>query len=619
MNDGNGTMNNGNGMYGAEHPGGVPDPGALFQALRAGLPPEIGLRQLGREAVLVGAEPRADYPEGAAFAAVIDGGCSSSAQVLREAFVAPEALGLPEAVDGAALIVVDPADRPQSEALYRRMGCRVVAESGSAVAEVLALAGGVSAGEVPEEPSETEVRPDAAAEPPAAPEPETPAAGRAESPGVVGGARYESPAREEPALRPSEDSQERRQRIRSSLAGRWTGERALTGEQVEALEAEATLSPLKRLLRRLGPLRRLLGAPREADPFGGMAPRFRRISAADAELIGSSEFPGVCVCANNKGGTGKTFTSVNLAAALSRMCHPAGHTEGLRVLLVEQNFGNSDIRERVALAPGGVRGLVEYVRDLERCRQTDTEAPPIVDYTTPISGMESLDVLLIAGDGEEWRHSGKFTFEHLDLLYESAGDYYDLVVVDVQNGLPQQESMVADTLMFWLSVADVFYLILDRSTGVQQASEFVDGARWFLTAEAFREGVEEIEVPLVPIFNQWDPDRPQAALWEGAVPDIGGDYAIGSGGESLYFLPIPLSDQVPEFERERRQIALESPSFIKAFTTVGLDFLTRVKRTRVAEHGPPAAPDTLERPPLGGPGVAAGAGAYRHGETGMSG
>ena len=310
----------------------------------------------------------------------------------------------------------------------------------------------------------------------------------------------------------------------------------MTPEQSAALSALNSMGATKKLYRRA---RRLLGMKGDdldrlvADAY---PPNYSRISMSDAAGMRECPFPGVIVIANNKGGCGKSFLAVNLAAALAKTSRPRGSEKGLNVLLVEQNYANSDIRTRVSTRPGNSRGLVEYVEDARSAGNPDAgggrEAPDLAEYTSPVKGLDNLHVLFISGEESEWRHKGKATTEDLDAVYEAAAgagggaDPYDIVVVDLQNGLPQAGDLTAETISFWVSVADVMYLVLNPSEAVEHGSEFLDGARRIVERQRQENPDGAPSCSLVPVFNMWRPESVAARRWESGAIALGADYAI---------------------------------------------------------------------------------------------
>lgn len=277
-----------------------------------------------------------------------------------------------------------------------------------------------------------------------------------------------------------------------------------------------------------------------------------------------------------------TTISCNLAAAASLICLPKGWQHGLSVLLIEQNYGNSDIRDRVR-TPGSVgRGLLGFVSDLRSGAD-----PDIIDYVTPVSGLPDLDTLLISDRDDEYKHAGTLSESELDALYESAADYYSLIVVDLDKGLPQEPTMVADVLRYWLTVCDVTFLVLDGSgTSHTQALKFSEGAHKFFDQESVTGGEPR---PLVPVKNKWregerwgaSADDPEE--WDRLTRQLGADWAVDRHGNRVPYLKVPDDPQCDAFARQARQIALADEDFALTFEEMARDWIDRVVQSRLAE------------------------------------
>lgn len=391
---------------------------------------------------------------------------------------------------------------------------------------------------------------------------------------------------------PLSDYVQRLHHIRDALEADAEDGRAMTPEQEKALVALQSMGAGRNFYRGLRAL--FNRPPDELDRIIADAsePIWSLITPTEAAGFIRSPFPGVIAIGNNKGGVGKTALCAELAASIVTTGVPDGHEDGIKVLLVEQNYANPDLRKRVKLPPGRPPGMVEYIEDLRAAEAADADLPDLSEYVSHVQGLQTdnLYLLPIAADEGEWRHNGKATTEDLDAVYEAAADAgFDVLVVDLQNGLPQAGNLTAETIGFWISVADVMYLVVGPSEAVQNGSEFLDGARALV--EYYGSSCS-----LVPVFNEWRGERSSSKRWARGLAALGADRAIAppefipsefadeyeedaaSGRGHAYFHRIPADPAVPDFMLEKRQISLESRRFKEPFYLLATDALTRIKQ-----------------------------------------
>ena len=132
-------------------------------------------------------------------------------------------------------------------------------------------------------------------------------------------------------------------------------------------------------------------------------------------------------------------------------------------------------------------------------------------------------------------------------------------MVDLDKGLPQEPTMVAEVLRYWLTVCDVTFLVLDGSgTSHTQALKFSEGAHEFFEQEAATGGEPR---PLVPVKNKWregerwgaSADDPEE--WDRLTRQLGADWAVDRDGNRVPYLKVPDDPQCDAFARQARQIA----------------------------------------------------------------
>lgn len=498
-----------------------------------------------------------------AFAAVFSSEQPDLDRLLSDVYWDPHNFCLPDPDKGeepATIVVVDPSPGPPLTKRYQKIAAVTVADARFATREVEArwreARRNVSAG------------------------------GAGLESGAPAGSELET--REGLTLEPASTVEA----TRLALSG--ADRRVLAREDREAVRAYDSLGTLDRL-RSIFTTGRL-----PQPPMVGVSPSYNRLMPAEAEEILYSVQPGIIVCGNNKGGCGKTSTAYNLAAALSKVAHPASRewTEPLKVLLIEANYGNPDLALRMRLPSGQVRGFADFLDDREAylSRLEDLDArglahdpdggdllePDVADYATPHSDA-AFDVLLVSGTEYDRSLEGRVTYEDLEALYDSAARHYDLIVVDLDKGTPGEENMRAEVSRFWLEEADVVYLICDRSpNSFEQAAHFRED-----TDKYFKEIGRPEEIPsMVLLANKWkepgenDPAGDGAGVlsdpWVRAVEAVGADPPIGAEGEIMPFLRIPDDDTVDDFNRERRAIALESPGWRDALEKLAADALQRI-------------------------------------------
>lgn len=279
-----------------------------------------------------------------------------------------------------------------------------------------------------------------------------------------------------------------------------------------------------------------------------------------------------------------TTIAINLAAVVSLIGVPKGSKTGLNVLIVEQNYNNSDVRDRLRLQGAPRPGLLGFVEDLRA-----GYAPKVYDYATPVSGLPNLDVLLISDQDNEFELEGTFSEAELDALYDSAARDYDMIVVDLDQGLPQAPNMRGDVLRFWMSVSDVTYLALDgTNTSVKEASKFVSGAKGFFEEEAKTGGAPR---PVVAVRNKWregerwGESADDEAVWEQYAREIGADWAIDRDGGRVPFLTVPDDPQADAFTHQARLIGLSDWAIADALEELAREWIYRVYRSRAMELG----------------------------------
>ena len=400
---------------------------------------------------------------------------------------------------------------------------------------------------------------------------------------------------DEEVFGPLSDYVQRLYHVREALAADAEDGRTLTPEKEKALAALESMGRGRSFYRELRA--KFNRPPDELDRIvaDAAAPEWSPITVSDAEGFIRNPYPGVLLFGNNKGGVGKTMTAVEVATAIATTGVPDGHERGIKVLLVEQNFANPDIRKRVKLPPGRPPGMIEYIEAMRTAEAAGGELPDLRGYVSHVQGLptDNLYVLPIAADEGEWRHNGKVTTDDLDGVYEAAADAgFDVIVVDFQNGLPQAGNLTAETIGFWVSVADVMYLVVGRSEAVENGSEFMDGARALVEFYGH-------SCSLVPVFNEWHPGRSTNKRWGRGVSALGADTAIApaqfipsefageyedaeSYGGGAYFHRIPSHPAAADFCLEKRQLCLESRMFKEPFYLLALDALTRIKRNRAS-------------------------------------
>lgn len=411
---------------------------------------------------------------------------------------------------------------------------------------------------------------------------------------------------------PLSDYVQRLHHIRDALEADAEDGRAMTPEQEKALQVLQSMSVGRNFYRRIRAA--FKRPPDELDRIIADAcePIWSLITPAEAAGFIRSPYPGVIAIGNNKGGCGKSIVCEELAASIATTGVPDGHERGIKVLLVEQNYANPDLRKRVKLPPGRPPGMIEYIEQMRAAEAAGGELPDLSEYVSHVQGLQTdnLYLLPIAADEGEWRHSGKATADDLDAVYEAAADAgFDILVVDLQNGLPQAGNLTAETIGFWISVADVMYLVVNPSEAVQNGSEFLDGARALV--EYYGNSCS-----LVPVFNEWRGQRNTSKRWARGLAALGADSAIAPAefipsefaeqieeddtayGQRPYFHRIPADPAVPDFMLEKRQISLESRRFKEPFYLLATDALTRIKQNNVryfesaAGEGSSAAPES---------------------------
>ena len=352
--------------------------------------------------------------------------------------------------------------------------------------------------------------------------------------------------------------------VRLSLRNPNTGRRALSAEDLEAISDYESLTwrdKAKSLLTTFS-----LPKP----PRIGLSPAYERLKRADAELLLATDRPAVVVLANNKGGCGKTTCSINLAAALSKVAHPAAKewTGPLRILLIDQNFGNSDVRERVRAPSGRVFGFRDFLADrenyLRRLDDLDRQGldeppsgePPLVepklkpdrddgpeypypDYVFPFEGA-AFDVCLVNTSSHDKKLESKVTTDDLEALYDAAARQYDIIVVDTDKGRPGEERMVSENLRFWFEEADVGFLPVNHSeSSYTEAAGVIQDVKQHFEELNRQPGVDPIMTPaLCVIRNEWD-ESCDRSVWERGIEKIGADPPRTAKGSKGPFLRVP--------------------------------------------------------------------------------
>ncbi len=363
--------------------------------------------------------------------------------------------------------------------------------------------------------------------------------------------------------------------------------------------------------KKAGGLGRLIGRGKAADrkwdsSFTVPAPGdfvFPTFPKEMVHRLKRSRRPATFLFGANKGGVGKTTLAANYACVLERMGYPKGSDAELKVLLVDQNFGNSDIRDRLRLRSGELGGLKAYLRSPEfasylRSLDTDEESPA-PDLSPYVHGtfLPNLDVLAISDEddtrevldldvaGNEVGGGGSQTFDsafqaveaRISAVLEAASRSYDALIVDLANCKPKGRDPANRLLWVWASAADVIYLVLEAvNTSHTTAELFVAEAR-----HIFADG--EVPLPVVPILNMFPVPRPGDGRWlqndleagrkleAEILASVGADAPVDGNGDERGPLKIPRYDEVTHLNNEGRVIAFESERLARAFVPAVID------------------------------------------------
>lgn len=408
----------------------------------------------------------------------------------------------------------------------------------------------------------------------------------------------------------------------ASTAGAQT---VMPSEHLEAIKRYNETSAWQRLYNRIRYREKI------AYPELGVQLDWRCIQNRALQML-LENGPAIAVLGASKGGVGKSTCALNLAVAIAQMGRPVEKqtkvgkppewSSGLRVLLLEMNLDNPCLGKRLNPSGAKLRGLYEYREELKRygedyagyeaaCERlrsedsgTDADAdermpsppaePDLVEFTTELGGVPGLDVMFVGGESADLdRMEEELNWRELEDLISAASLSYEVIVVDLDKGRSNRQSLSSELNRFWLSRADTYYVMTDKEkSSIEWATEFAEDARDYFddieaaAAESGRPAPRPFR--MVPVANMWlaPHERPsygvEGADWaeEGADPwvsafdTIPADTATDEQGREIPFIRVPRDEQVAEYNRVGKAIATESERFRDGFQAWAIDFIS---------------------------------------------